>query len=893
MIQEFQELLLSELRMATYEPGLPEQGNDELLCAALTVNENLASLGYTLRPDDIVRLSVSGSLEGFFDRIKALVPDVKAEPMYPGFPEQVMELSEAEFRMHQMMHYFSTYGIESLTGMRVSKGWLPQVGGYTRDKYDATLLDSRVIELVPEQEAPHAVLETLLQRRERLTNPELALVLESARQCAPEQLKGLKIRFKENLDLLFPMLMRETDRQTAFETLKAICDHAGDVLRCGDDYLHQRHCHLKTREKKLLVKLLEAYPVRNLKDNLMLSNSARERNLLLLQYLDYNRFSRSAEHREAVRALRNGELLSWQAVAEKLLSEGKPEALQYLAGRPGYMVRMLNRLMTQGYTENAILSVLMPAAGKLSGHLIVKTAGTLAKRKALLAREHRQAIRECREQFEREKIKPQLNLWSIQLEVRQKTGEAREKWFDGPERKIREKAFEPLKTLTGRLKEMKQELADKRDLLTRNEAQKQSGNGRILLIRNAGRDWDPEVFAEDPVQDPEAAVRARIGRLNSEIACLEAEIREQRTRISATRSACRMEYQRLAAEMRERNTPAYEAALEACREYEKAETRKAEERLTKALAAHREAMKTLPARMKAALEQLEKRYQEMLLKAEHDEAVVRILTAVLKEHFRQAATPLRGRKVFPDLDEFDLNHSELETENRSKDGGYIRSGICFRIPENANTVRFFVYWNDEERVDVDLHASGLTTDGQPLHVGWNADYKKTGVVHSGDITHSDAAEYIDIDLSALIREIDTNVHLYSGRRAFREVETCYVGLMAVQRAGQDVKHYDPKNCFFTHRLTQNTRSLRYGCIDVQNRFIRFVGQPDTWTQWDSPEDRPVTPMFSLQDYLNCLLEGQGAVIVSDREEADIVLTMGKSSRENGLSLTDHNFFLES
>lgn len=76
MIQEFQELLLSELRMATYEPGLPEQGNDELLCAALTVNENLASLGYTLRPDDIVRLSVSGSLEGFFDRIKALVPDV-------------------------------------------------------------------------------------------------------------------------------------------------------------------------------------------------------------------------------------------------------------------------------------------------------------------------------------------------------------------------------------------------------------------------------------------------------------------------------------------------------------------------------------------------------------------------------------------------------------------------------------------------------------------------------------------------------------------------------------------------------------------------------------------------------------------------------------------------
>ena len=33
--------------------------------------------------------------------------------------------------------------------------------------------------------------------------------------------------------------------------------------------------------------------------------------------------------------------------------------------------------------------------------------------------------------------------------------------------------------------------------------------------------------------------------------------------------------------------------------------------------------------------------------------------------------------------------------------------------------------------------------------------------------------------------------------------------------------------------------------------------------------------------------------VSDRAEADLVLTMGKSAQENSLSLIDHNFFLES
>ena len=71
-------------------------------------------------------------------------------------------------------------------------------------------MEARVIELVVEEEAPIAVLKALLNRRERLTNPELALVMECAPLCSAEQLQGLKVRFKENLDLLFPMLMRGT-----------------------------------------------------------------------------------------------------------------------------------------------------------------------------------------------------------------------------------------------------------------------------------------------------------------------------------------------------------------------------------------------------------------------------------------------------------------------------------------------------------------------------------------------------------------------------------------------------------------------------------------------------------------------------------------------------------
>lgn len=51
-------------------------------------------------------------------------------------------------------------------------------------------------------------------------------------------------------------------------------------------------------------------------------------------------------------------------------------------------------------------------------------------------------------------------------------------------------------------------------------------------------------------------------------------------------------------------------------------------------------------------------------------------------------------------------------------------------------------------------------------------------------------------------------------------------------------------------------------------------------------------MFSLQDYLNCVLEGQNVELVETAEAADVILTMGKSLLNNGISLVDNNFFLE-
>lgn len=94
----YEQLLLSELRLVPYKPG--NNCTQENMLKAMTVNEELLALGFRFSAEDIVNLSASESLDGILGRIHKNMEDVKAEPMYPGFPGQVMAMDEAIFRFH-------------------------------------------------------------------------------------------------------------------------------------------------------------------------------------------------------------------------------------------------------------------------------------------------------------------------------------------------------------------------------------------------------------------------------------------------------------------------------------------------------------------------------------------------------------------------------------------------------------------------------------------------------------------------------------------------------------------------------------------------------------------------------------------------------------------------
>lgn len=663
MNNAYEKLVFHQLRLAVYRKGDAACIDDTAMQKAMTVNANLQSLGYVLNAADLMRLAASESLDGFCACVESMIDTVDAEPMYPDFPKQVMEMPEAVFCFHQLVHYFSTYGLEKLFGVNVSKGWMPDVKSTPKTEQDAQLLSARVLELIDEEDMYFEPARRILSKRERMTIPETEIVREAAQRLSIEQLTSLEIPFKENLQVLAGAVFYNPESESAVKVLHAIFQHTGDVLDFIFAMLKENKHHFRTSQKRLFVRLIESYPVPDWKANVILSNKKARHSLTVIDHLDYSRFSQSREHMAVVDSLRDGELKSWEGQARTLLARGEKGALDFVAKRPGMLVRMVAWLVRIGYKPGEISERLAQGAASLSVQTLVTALNFFGSASA----EKRLEAADVYEIFER--------------------------------------------TLVARL-------------------------------------------------------------------------------------AC-------------------------------------------------------------------------------------------------ARTELYGKRVFLNAGGFDLSASTLKCNGKSAEGGYVSSGTVYKIPDEAKHVRFFVYWNDRDRVDIDLHCSAKTRGGEMVHVGWNSSHCNGGVVHSGDVTYSDAAEYIDIDLDADLSIVAFNIHSYTGKH-FSRIETCFAGLMAVKDFGESVKLYDPLNCFYSTVLRSDCQTMSFGYVDVANRTLVFEGKPldnDSWYNHDE-HVLGVQSRMNIQRYLELLFEAQKCVLVGSAEEADLVLVVEKPMADNEISLIDNNYFMD-
>ena len=131
-------------------------------------------------------------------------------------------------------------------------------------------------------------------------------------------------RKDDKMEIFLSDLLKEEGRESrvnfynAFKERKEIeVVRAEDVVKGIDYCLVQEHYKLRTSQKKWLVKEIEKIDARSFGLALAQSHTVADRSKTILNFLSYNKFSRSPEHRVIVKDLRNGSLMT----ANKLLKQ--------------------------------------------------------------------------------------------------------------------------------------------------------------------------------------------------------------------------------------------------------------------------------------------------------------------------------------------------------------------------------------------------------------------------------------------------------------------------------------------------------------------------------------------------------------------------------------------
>lgn len=124
-------------------------------------------------------------------------------------------------------------------------------------------------------------------------------------------------RKEDKMEIFLSDLLKEEGRESrvnfynAFKERKEIeVVRAEDVVKGIDYCLAQEHYKLRTSQKKWLVKEIEKTDARSFGLALAQSHTVADRSKTILNFLSYNKFSRSPEHRVIVKDLRNGSLMT-------------------------------------------------------------------------------------------------------------------------------------------------------------------------------------------------------------------------------------------------------------------------------------------------------------------------------------------------------------------------------------------------------------------------------------------------------------------------------------------------------------------------------------------------------------------------------------------------------
>ena len=368
------EIVLRRRNKLTISNGEATQPNIPFISTML---KNIENLGYTFSADviDVLKTLPKKSLEDFYLELVPMLKnmvgaDVKYHPMYPNFPQSVMEKEEAELYLNAIIHY-------------ISGGTL-----YPAEKKSERLPlfedgKVKVLHLAAEDELQD-IFTLLCASKTSISDSDkadLKQIMEYGNVTMPDE-----IPLKENVAVICKVYLENAaipvarDIQKYFKT-------STDVLRLvtamsdGDVSL-STNCKFrsfKRKERRIFMELLENCG--NLEEDMLRYKNRWLRVGERLHPAEYSK-EQFPKTTKAFEKLRTGEKIETFGgqVNKAMDAENYETALALLKKRPGELARKLDYLLRTAKTPNMVVNTFKDIAGDVSTPVLLQVKEHFAHR---------------------------------------------------------------------------------------------------------------------------------------------------------------------------------------------------------------------------------------------------------------------------------------------------------------------------------------------------------------------------------------------------------------------------------------------------------------------------------------------------------------------------------
>jgi len=341
-----------------------------------SLNKNLQAVGYTLAPE-LISILKSWSPEELLDLSENIFPILLKEvgghvvykPMYPNFPEQVMEIEEAELYLNAIVHYY---------GDAIGERILPK---YSKQKRNALQQQGNFFLItLAEENAPRELCSQLM-----LSNTSIS-------KADVQDLKALMGHFRDDLKYLVPETIPFKEVKAVVcerliylhpEPESVLLDHlktATDILRFaielsdGDVSLSSptKFLSMPRRTRRIFLALIESCfsPVEDMFRNKEAWKRLGER----LHPGEYRK--RFPKAYKAFTLIRNEKSVeTFNSKLEAFFREKNfTAAAKLLSARPGELARRLDFLIRTAGNPNEISTIFEEVASKVATPLLLQVS---------------------------------------------------------------------------------------------------------------------------------------------------------------------------------------------------------------------------------------------------------------------------------------------------------------------------------------------------------------------------------------------------------------------------------------------------------------------------------------------------------------------------------------